>query len=293
MPPLVVTVAVYLVVSALTAHRVGHAALASLVAASYSANLVLANGHVEAAGALPHTWSLSAEEQFYLLWPALLFLAFRARRRTAIRVLVIAIAAVTVEQVALAAWGAPSWRLAFAPDTRGVGLAIGCLAALCVAELEALSRSMQTAMSLAIALSVAVVAVGLFTTRFEPARLGGLTVFCAAVAIVIVHATEGGSLTRKALSFVPLIWLGRISYALYLYHLPIFIAFGVYDHEHENGFATTEMKVVAIALSVLAAALSFRFLEQPFLRRDGRPRPHTPATAEARSYVLEPAVAER
>jgi peptidoglycan/LPS O-acetylase OafA/YrhL len=289
MPALVVTIVVYLAVSAITVHRVGHAALATLIAASYTTNLALASGHAEDAGALTHTWSLSAEEQFYLLWPALLFLAFRARRQTAIRVLVIAIVAVTVEQCALVAWGAPSWRLTFAPDTRSVGLAIGCLAALCVSELDRLSRSMRTATSLVVALSVVVAGVGLFTSRVEPYRLGGLTVFCAAVAILLVRATAGGSLIGRALSLIPLVWLGRISYSLYLYHLPIFIAFGVYT----NGFATTEMKLIAIALSVLAAALSFRFLEQPFLRRGSRSRPHPPATADSRPFALEPAVAER
>jgi peptidoglycan/LPS O-acetylase OafA/YrhL len=289
MPALVITIAVYLAVSVATAHRVGHAALASLVAASYTTNLVVGSGHAAVAGALTHTWSLSAEEQFYLLWPALLFLVFRAQRRTAIRVLVITIAAVTVELSALAAWGAASGRLAFAPDTRSLGLAIGCLTALCLSELQRLSRSMRTATSFAVALSIALAGLGLFTARVETYQLGGLTVFCAAVALLIVRATDGSSLTSKALSFVPLAWLGRISYSLYLYHLPIFIAFGVYA----GGFATTEMKVVAIALSVLAAALSFRFLEQPFLRRDGRPRPHSPATADPLPFALEPAVAKR
>ena len=290
LPALVITIAAYLAVSVATAHRVGHAVVASLVAGSYTTNLVASSGHASLAGALTHTWSLSAEEQFYLVWPVLLFLVFLGRRHAAIRLLAIVIAAVTVEQSILAKSGATGWRLTSGPDTRSVGLAMGCLAALCVPELARFPRSARRTASLAVALSALLAGLGLFVHRIEPYRLGGLTVFCGAVAVLIVRAAHGTSLTARVLSLAPLVWLGRISYSLYLYHLPIFLALGVL-----SGAAVTT-KVFAIGLSLTAAALSFRYVEQPFLRHGGRPvRAEEAATAarDVRVKGLEPAAAER
>jgi peptidoglycan/LPS O-acetylase OafA/YrhL len=283
-PALLLVVAAYVAVSVATAHRVGHPALAGLIAASFTTNLFASSGHQSLAGALGPTWSLSAEEQFYLIWPAVLLLALRGRRPAAIRVLVLAIVAVTIEQELLAATGASSWRLTFAPDTRSVGLAVGCLAALCVPELGRLRRG---AGSLAVALSLGFVGLGLSFQSVAPYRRGGLTVFCAAVAVLVVYAAHGSSVATRALSFAPLVGLGRISYSLYLYHLPILLGFGAISS------GSVSRKILAIELSVLAAALSFRYIEQPILRRGGRSSPHPPRTTEARPFALEPAVAER
>ena len=288
LPALVVTIVGYLAVSAATDHRVGHAALAGLVAGTYTTNLVVATGHPGLAGALPHTWSLAAEEQFYLLWPAVLFLALRGRRLPAICLLLAAIAAVTVERRVLAGtMGVSEWRLTGAPDTRSIGLAMGCLCALCFPELHRLPQSLRRAGSLFGPLALSIVCVALFAAQFDLYRMGGLTIFCAAVAVLLVRATSKTSLTARALSLAPLVWLGRISYSLYLYHLPIFIAFGV------SGDAVTSRAIVAIALSVTCAALSFRFVEQPFLRRSSRSRPARVGSAEVRVTALEPVGAER
>ncbi len=280
LPALLVMVAAYVAVSLATAHRVGHAAVAGLIAASFTTNLFVSTGHDDLAGALTHTWSLSAEEQFYLVWPAVLFLAFRGGRHAAIRVLVIAIAAVTVEQQIVSATGASPWRLTAGPDIRGVGLAVGCLAALCVPELHRLPRALRRAGPFAVLVSLVLVALGLSLNSVAPERRGGLTIFCAAVAIVIVSFSRGSSLTARVFSIAPLVWLGRISYSLYLYHLPILIALGALSR------GSTSRKILAIELSVLAAALSYRFIEQPVLRRAGRPRPILPAPPEVRAPAL-------
>ena len=288
-PALVVTIVGYLVVSVVTDHHVGQAALAGLVAGTYTTNLIGFTSHPNLAGPLSHTWSLAAEEQFYLVWPVVLFLVFRGRRGPAICLLLIAIAAVTVEQGVMVGMThqVTQWRLTGAPDTRSIGLAMGCLCALCLPGLGRLPPSARAAGRLVVPLSLTIVGVALVSARFDFYRMGGLTIFCAAVAALLVRATSETSLTSRALSLAPLVWLGRISYSLYLYHFPILIAFGAPSNR------AISRRILAIELSVLAAALSFRYVEQPILRRGGRSRSHPTTTAEARPFALEPAVAER
>ena len=74
-----------------------------------------------------HLWSLAAEDQFYLLWPLVLVLVARGKR-SATLVLVIVLAAMLVQEQRLD-HGGGTIRLEFGPDTRAVGLPIGCLLA--------------------------------------------------------------------------------------------------------------------------------------------------------------------
>src|SRR5204863_1178929 len=100
----------------------------SLFAAVYVENLAHFL-HPPVTNGLGHFWSLSQEEQFYLVWPPLL--AFALRRRVAFRWLAIglgaSVAAVVVHRFMLADDG--WWRVYYAPDTRSDGMLLGCLAA--------------------------------------------------------------------------------------------------------------------------------------------------------------------
>jgi peptidoglycan/LPS O-acetylase OafA/YrhL len=289
LPALALTIVGYMAVAVITDHHIRQAAVASLVAGTYTTNLIGFTSHPNLGGPLSHTWSLAAEEQFYLVWPVVLFLVFRGRRRPAICLLLAAIAAVAVEQRVLPGMttNMTQWRLTGAPDTRSTGLAMGCLCALCVPELSRLPASARSAGRLVVPLALAMVALGLFAGGFDFYRMGGLTFFCVAVAALLVNATTETSLTARVLSLAPLVWLGRISYSLYLYHFPILIAFGAPANR------SLSRRVLAIELSVLAAFLSFRYVEQPILRR-GRSRVPSPAPPVPGGVDPAPAVpAER
>jgi peptidoglycan/LPS O-acetylase OafA/YrhL len=285
LPALAVTIAGYLTVAVVTDHHIREAVVASLVAGTYTTNLIGFTSHPNLGGPLSHTWSLAAEEQFYLVWPVVLFLVLRGRRRPAIGLLLVGIVAVAVEQSVLpeATRNMTEWRLTGAPDTRSTGLAMGCLCALCVPALSRLPASARSAGRLVVPLSLTIVGGGLFVAGFDFYSMGGLTIFCAAVAVLLVRATDGTSLTSRALSLAPLVWLGRISYSLYLYHFPILIAFGAPANR------SISRRILAVELSVLAAALSFRYVEQPILRRTGRSRQHRGSGVAS----LEPVMAER
>ena len=175
----------------------------------------------------------------------------------------------------------PWQRIAFAPDTRSTAILVGCLLALVIATGGSLRFW-----------SIQPLAVGLFAifyvTDSEPFILSGVPflLFACASAVLIVRALDARSLLARALAVRPVVFLGRISYSLYLWHAPMFVLFRVTATE-------THLSVIpALALSFVAATASYYFIELPFLRRKPKteidqrlepPRPATPATAVASS----------
>ncbi|MHB1556972.1 MAG: acyltransferase family protein [Isosphaeraceae bacterium] len=208
----------------------------------------------DAIPALGHTWSLAVEEQFYLLWPAVLALAGR-RRLAGAAMLIIAVA------VATRALGYSRWILATNCD----GLALGGLLAAMLhdrspSEARSLYGTRLTAAGLLAGTAWAVAHLpGPWGTVLAPTRILCVNiVFVAVVGLVVIHA---GDPRLALLRDRRLVYLGTISYGLYLYHYILY-------HWLEDWVAapvTSEavrdaLKVVA---SVLAAALSERWIERP------------------------------
>ena len=236
------------------------------VAAFYVSNFVLAGGGVDVLPAgLSHLWSLAAEEQFYLLWPLLLVCGLARRRRWAGIVLTVAIAFVALRQFQLVLSGVPSHRLGFGPDTRSGSILIGCLFAVLRANergARRLASFARVALPLALVLAYLVIVANLGRTLF----VGPLTLFGLCAGVVIVAVLDERCSLRRWLSRRPLVYLGRLSYSLYLWHLPIFTALGV-ALVGANGAAGAPRAAAAVAASLVAAALSYHFVETPFLRR--------------------------
>jgi peptidoglycan/LPS O-acetylase OafA/YrhL len=219
---------------------------------------------------LAHLWSLAEEEQFYFLWPVALAICLRRRVRTRSLCLVLGIGALLVasNRVALFATGSASWqRLISSPDTRADPLLVGCLAGVLYTArmLPGWSASRLLARRLWLpvaAIPVAVVALGTVSPRWS--FVVGLVPFEISVAILILLAlTHRDSVPSRVLQAAPLRATGKISYSLYLWHAlfraaPLPLAFG---------------------LSFAAAAASYRFVEQPFLRKKAKRRPAAVADA--------------
>jgi peptidoglycan/LPS O-acetylase OafA/YrhL len=222
-------------------------------------------------GVLEHTWSLAIEEQFYIVWPLILIVCLRRRWRPG-RLFGLLISAAVVSAalravVFLGLVGRHGW---FAPyhrsDTRADGLALGCALAVAAATVTgraALRRfAGPTVVVLAAAALIGVAALTL-TEHDALLYLGGLSCINLAAVVIIAHVLVAGeSLLTRCLRSRPLVWLGRRSYGLYLYHLPIFAA--IWAANLAIGFWPN--LALQVALSIVAAAASYRWIEARFLR---------------------------
>jgi peptidoglycan/LPS O-acetylase OafA/YrhL len=205
------------------------------------------------AGANPllHTWSLSVEEQFYFLFPALLALGWRVRRARLV------VAAVTVLSFA----GALSFGGFYDPLTRAWEFGAGSLLALAAPQLR--SRHLATIASLAgielLLLSVLVLDDG---TPF-PSAWTLLPV--AASVLLLLGGTNAASPVTRVLSTRPFVRVGDWSYSLYLWHWPLIVlAVALWP-------AAPHVRLAAALVSVVPALLSYHFVEQPLRTLRSRP----------------------
>ena len=247
---------------------------------SLSAMAYVANWHTIAQGQtyfdrfagpsqLDHLWSLSVEEQFYVVWP-LLLLAMVAARFTRVQ-MVASTAALAVASFALlsilAHPGFDNTRAYEGTDTRAGGILVGALLALCWPRLVevAASRSwVRTAVMTAGSLGLVVVA-GLLVTA-DDYWLGfydwGLLALSVATAAVVAAVALPGSRLDAVLGVAPLRWTGERSYGIYLWQLPVIAAFGRDGLEQHRVL----MSVVLVTVTLVLAELSWRLVEDPIRR---------------------------
>jgi hypothetical protein len=215
---------------------------------------------------LQHLWSLAVEEQFYVIWPLLLVpgLVLVGRRRLPMLVLV------GIAGSALAMWllytpGSDPSRVYYGTDTRAFLLLMGILLALVWPAVERLRRALPALELLGIAALVGTVLLFLRMRDFDPRLYRGGDVaaaFCFAVLIAAVAHQRTG--IGQALGVAPLRWVGERSYGIYLWHWPVIALMrpGV-----DVSWTGPGVVAVQAAIVVAAAALSFRFVEQPIRTR--------------------------
>lgn len=238
----------------------------------YASNLLIGWAHVYPIGLVSHTWSLAMEEQFYLLWPPIVALGLRRGLRPVLGAAVLLSLGPALARLAYCTvhpgdpYRDPTlWlRIYFAPEMRFDAIALGCLAAVILAR-----RSVPDGSSARAVVAAAGVA-GLSWLGFVALRgdIGMLvaqpllfSVTALAATAVVVAAVRVPAFAIP-LGARPFVWLGRISYGLYLYHVIVFV-----------GLAEKPLAVrwgVALGL----AAASWWVLERPILalkRRFARP----------------------
>lgn len=224
-------------------------------------------------------WSLATEEQFYLLWPALLILALRfGRGRTRPLVLVVATLAVSsaATRLAMALAGVGYLHLYFAPETTFDELFIGCLFGVWFVRGAPGPLTSARFRGLASLVSCAFIGWAVWSMNtWADARLYRYVLLLFALAsgmVIFAAATDTSSVLARALSVGPLRYFGRISYALYLWHPLVFWFMPSLLVVLPSAVAVrlpawSASRTVAIAVAIVIAALSTRFVEQPFLRR--------------------------
>ena len=258
-PALCFLLFVYAVLALFTAHPARHYT-GIAIAFFYLSNWSLALGIFDP-GEVGHTWSLSVEEQFYLLWPVTLYGVLRkfGPKALALTALVLALAS-TVERTLLYLTGSTAARVYYALDTRLDSILYGCLLAVLL-----FYRPPQRAPGVIQKLLPAVAVVGLgwligTCVETEPWRYWYGFLLAALFSVILVRAiaTPGADTLKSCLSHPILMWFGKRSYGLYLWHDFINMVL----HTEKGGVAVTAF---AALLALVVTELSYRFIELPAL----------------------------
>ena len=204
---------------------------------------------------LLHGWSLAVEEQFYLVYPIFVVLLARIGHR----ILVGGMLLVAVMSLLMSEYGAqhhPVVTFLLLP-TRAWELLLGGLLVKCPKPSDKLTRIFPVLGYGGIA---AVILSGIFFS--DETRFPGFSALvpCLGTAAIILSTSVKDSGVRRLLSWAPLVFIGQISYSMYLWHWPI-IAFWSY---HNLGVALSVWTAVQLlALTVCCGYLSWKYLEQP------------------------------
>ena len=207
---------------------------------------------------LLHTWSLAVEEQFYIAFPLLLVLLGRLGRR---RLIIVTLALLLLGSFVFSVWEverSPVSAFYLAPS-RFWELLLGAVLAFGIAPNP---RSVMLSQVMAL---LGVVLIGFAVLSYtETTPLPGVNALvpCLGAALVIQARAKGGPV-GLLLGSPPLVFLGLISYSLYLWHWPL-IVFARYALGED---LPPHWAACLLFVSICLAALSWRFIEQPFRGR--------------------------
>ncbi len=210
---------------------------------------------------LLHLWSLGIEEQFYIVWPLLLALAWRFRRGLAwvfpgVIVASLVYSLFLVQRDVVADF--------YSPVTRFWELALGAALAHPGARQFAQSPRMRQTLSYAGLLLILLALGAIDSSALFPGAWALLPTLGAAL---LIHAGIQGGVNRLLLSWRPMVWVGLISYPLYLWHWPLLSFARIIEAETPS----LVFRSVLVAASVVLAWLTWRFVERPVR---ARPKSH-------------------
>ncbi len=214
-------------------------------------------------------WSLAVEEQFYLFWPLLLPLFLLLRRRWRVTAALL-LGAASAGWAVLALNAADPTRTYYGTDTHAFGLLLGVALAFSVHALPLRRvRPAWGGIVGVLALAGLVVVAVLDPTPTAWTFPGALLLASALTAVIILVAIAPGSWFGRALDIAPLRWIGERSYGIYLWHWPlvVLLAAALAGATADAG-VPLPVGLAALALTLAAAELSYRFVEQP-VRRHG------------------------
>lgn len=197
---------------------------------------------------LLHTWSLSVEWQFYMLYPVLLLLLQRFLGANRLRIVLVLAALLSFAYSVYLSQVAPTTAFYLLP-TRAWEMLVGGL--VCVYPLTLAPARLVLLERLGLALVLLSLAL-LDESDAWPGWLALLPV--SAAALILLARRNDSWLTANAVSQ----WFGKISYSLYLWHWPVVVALNQFDKLDDMAWVAA-----GVALSVLLGYLSYRFVEVP------------------------------
>lgn len=244
----------------------GSNGLASLLSFSNVSHWLVAGdywGSGAESSPLLHTWSLSVEEQFYLLFPLLLVLLGRYLPAW-VRIIITVLVLLSLMLFIVGVHKAPSATFYLLP-TRAWELGVGALVAFAVRHNKMQFASHQ-----------ALTVLGLLLIIFSYIFLGGgsgvspwLPLPVLGAALIIACSNGTGNIVGSFLSLPPMVYIGKISYSLYLWHWPILVV--AKQLEMKKSWLPSEISLFCII--GLVSALSYHFIEVP-TRRNNKAMPY-------------------
>lgn len=240
--------------------RYAHSLLASIFFASNFYQWIH-SGYFDAQSAsnpLLHTWSLAVEEQFYIVFPPLMYLLHRYARAKMAWIL----AGLALLSFGISAWSA--YRSAdfafYFPVSRAWELLVGSLLAMAPAP-QIQRKAVKDGAAI---LGVLLIGFAIFKYHYYT-PFPGVAALAPCLGAALIIGTGGETFIGRLLSWRPLVWLGMISYSLYLWHWPLIVFESMGISVGVQG--RVPRQVVLFAISVAISALSWRFIEQPFRGR--------------------------
>ncbi|HUY66405.1 MAG TPA: acyltransferase family protein [Acidimicrobiales bacterium] len=216
---------------------------------------------------LGHLWSLSIEEQFYLVWPLLVLAGMRWIRSTGALIgITLAVAAGSAVEMALLYAASPNGdptRVYDGTDTRAFALLIGAALAFGLPRNRTFGPITAGATRVLNLVGAAALA-GIFvmfwhTNQYDPFLYqGGMVLLAVLTALVIGVTVHPGSQWRVILGWEPLRWVGERSYGIYLWHYPVIVM-----TTPLNAQPSLVRSTFQISVTLALAALSWRYVEQP------------------------------
>ena len=257
----------------------------SIAALFYSANwrfIVSGQSYFAQTGPvspLLHTWSLAIEEQFYIVWPLVVFAIMRFRRagtpralKTLLTVSVAGALLSATEMALLFRPGGDPTRVYFGTDTHAQCLLVGTAlaAGLALWRLRGphpvASPQGHRLLSVAGVLGVGVCAWAWSQLHYGQSfvfRGGFLLVSVAVAAVLLSTVLHPLGIVSRVLSWAPLRYIGRISYGMYLWHFPLDIALT----GSRTGLEGTPLFLFRTLVTIVVSSLSFYLLERPIRTR--------------------------
>jgi peptidoglycan/LPS O-acetylase OafA/YrhL len=227
---------------------------------------------------LTHTWSLAIEEQFYIVWP-LVVIAMMRWRRTPWFLGALAAAGALLSTIEMYYGYHHGWsinRLYYGTDTHAMGLLLGAATACALYGLQRSSGSIDHATTLGRLLRFLgpLSAVGLVLVVYKAYGTsswmfkGGFTLTALLASVLVAYlVTLPNTVVARGLSVSVMVYIGQISYGLYLWHYPMF----QWITSYWTGLSVWPLLVVRLGATFAAAILSYHLLEMP-IRRGTWPR---------------------
>jgi peptidoglycan/LPS O-acetylase OafA/YrhL len=233
--------------------------------AGFASNFVLLNesgyfNNVSETKPLLHLWSLGIEEQFYFIWPLLLYVTWKFKKNYLTVILVILAISFTLN-ISRIHYHAVS--VFYSPQSRFwellIGAALACILLQKAAIASWLNSQNSTRNNLLSMTGALLLAIGFFLLTKDKRFPGWWALLPTLGTACMIAAGQRAWLNRVVLSNRLLVWFGLISFPLYLWHWPLLS----FARIMQNETPSLEIRTAAIMLSVMLAWLTFTWIEKP------------------------------